>query len=302
MHPLQGVQRCGVTLFFAAWGTWNWTSGPWFPPRARNPANPAARNDVHFLRGLTGRAAVWHTQKGEEKAKPGLMIATLARKTELMAALQGRWGASVAYLRRPAPELVPTGFPEVDTLTGGLPRGALTEIVGPASSGRTSLLMATLAEATRRQEICAVVDSSDTFDPAAAAACGVDLTRLLWVRCGGHPEHALRAADLLVQGGGFGCVALDLGDIPAPVARRIPLACWFRLRRAVENTPTVLLALEPVSCAPSCASLILEMKLERPNWSGTPDCSRLLTGARFEVCPRKPAASAPAAFQVQALG
>ncbi len=75
-----------------------------------------------------------------------------------------------------------------------------------------------------------------------------------------------------------------------------------RLRRAVENTPTVLVALEPVSCAPSCASLILEMKLGRPNWSGTPNCSRLLAGAQFEASPRKPVASAVAAFQARALG
>lgn len=230
------------------------------------------------------------------------MIATLARKSNLEAALQGRWGPAVAYPRRLASELLPTGLADVDALTGGLPRGALTEIVGPASSGRTSLLMAALAELSRRQEICALVDASDSFDPAAAAACGVGLARLLWVRCGGHPEHALRAADLLVQGGGFGCVALDLGDIPAPVVRRIPLACWFRLRRAVENTPTVLVALEPVSCAPSCASLVLEMKPGRPNWSGTPDCSQLLAGARFEATPRKPVASATAAFQALALG
>jgi len=236
------------------------------------------------------------------------MSAVAAFKPELAAALQGRWGAlvlrqaaSLPY-RRTAAELVSSGLPEVDALTGGLPRGALTEIVGPASSGRTSLLLAILGEATRRQEVCAVVDASDAFDPAAASGSGVDLSRLLWVRCGGNPEHALRAADLLVQGGGFGCVALDLGDIPPRVVRRIPLACWFRLQRAVENTPTVLVALEPVSCAPSCASLILEMKPGRPHWRGAPECSLLLSGARFEAGPRKPVASAVAAFHARALG
>ncbi len=69
------------------------------------------------------------------------------------------------------------------TLTGGLPRGALSEITGPASSGRTGVMLAALAQATRRREVCALVDASDSFDPASAAAAGVDLERLLWVRC-----------------------------------------------------------------------------------------------------------------------
>ena len=86
-------------------------------------------------------------------------------------------------LERPSPEMVLTGVPAIDALTGGLPRGALTEIVGPASSGRTSLLLSLLAQATARQEACALVDASDAFDPESAVAAGIDLKRLLWVRC-----------------------------------------------------------------------------------------------------------------------
>src|SRR5579859_4611960 len=85
---------------------------------------------------------------------------------------------------RPAPEMASSGIPALDTLTGGLPRGCLTEICGPASSGRTTLLLAALAAATQRGEYCAVVDASDALDPHSAAASGVDLERLLWVRCG----------------------------------------------------------------------------------------------------------------------
>src|SRR6201997_3467371 len=84
---------------------------------------------------------------------------------------------------RPAPEMASSGIPAIDTLTGGLPRGCLTEICGPASSGRTTLLLAALAAATRRGEFCVVVDASDALDPHSAAATGVDLDRLLWVRC-----------------------------------------------------------------------------------------------------------------------
>jgi len=105
---------------------------------------------------------------------------------------------------RPVPEMVTSGIPALDALTGGLPRGCITEICGPASSGRTTVLLAALASATRRGEYCAVIDASDALDPESLAAAGVDLDRLLWVRCGDdlpkkeispqkHPSTSLRA-------------------------------------------------------------------------------------------------------------
>ena len=167
---------------------------------------------------------------------------------------------------RPAPEMVSSGIAAMDALTGGLPRGCLTEICGPASSGRTTLLLAALAAATRRGEFCAVVDASDALDPQSAAAAGVELDRLLWVRCweNSHKaehnlEQLLRVADLLLESGGFGLIALDLGDLPPQTARRIPLTTWFRFRRAVEHTLTVLLAVERQSIAGSCSSLLIKL-------------------------------------------
>jgi len=80
--------------------------------------------------------------------------------------------------------MVTSGIPALDTLTGGLPRGCLTEICGPTSSGRTSVMLAALASATCRGEYCAVIDASDILDPHSAAAAGIDFDRLLWVRCG----------------------------------------------------------------------------------------------------------------------
>ena len=106
---------------------------------------------------------------------------------------------------RPAPEMVSSGVPAIDALTGGLPRGCLTEICGPASSGRTTLLLAALAAATRRGEFCVVVDASDALDPQSAADAGVELERLLWVRCGddgpqsspqSHSSTSLRAGSV----------------------------------------------------------------------------------------------------------
>jgi recombination protein RecA len=182
-------------------------------------------------------------------------------------------GGHLGWQSRPAPEQVSSGIAGID-----LPRGALTEIFGPASSGRTSLLISILAAATAREEICALVDAEDEFDPASAAAAGADLRRLLWVRCGHNAEHALKAADLLIQGGGFGVVAMDLGGTPVSMARRISLTSWFRLRRAVENTPTVLVSVTQQSNAGTCASLLLECRREQSAWSGFRGASRLLRG------------------------
>jgi hypothetical protein len=209
-------------------------------------------------------------------------------------------GGYLDWQSRPTPELVRSGVPEVDTATGGLPRGCLTEIFGPASSGRTSLLLSILAAATTRDEVCALVDAEDAFDPISADAAGVRLPKLLWVRCSHNAEHALKAADLLIQGGGFGLVAMDLGDTPMHTARRISLTSWFRLRRAVEHTPTVLLAVARQSNAKTCASLMLECARERAAWSGARGpASRLLRGIRVQVARRKPMHAVSAAFSAR---
>jgi len=178
---------------------------------------------------------------------------------------------------RPALQMVSSGVRAIDALTGGLPRGCLTEICGPASSGRTSVLLAALAAATQRQEVCALVDVGDAFNPPSAAAAGVDFERLLWIRCGktSSPqrhrgtekkeklekpvEQALRVTDLLLQSVGFGLVIIDLGDTPLKMARRIPLTTWFRFQRAVEHTSTVLFVITQVPCAQTCASLLLKV-------------------------------------------
>jgi recombination protein RecA len=207
-------------------------------------------------------------------------------------------GGHLEWRVRPAVETVRTGASELDAATGGLPRGCLTEIVGRSSSGRTSLLASILAAATERQEVCALVDAEDCFDPISAAAAGVRLERLLWVRCGHSAERALKTADLLTQGGGFGLVAMDLGDTPPAAARRISLTSWFRLRRAVEHTPTVLVTLARQSNAKTCASLILECGREGAAWSGS---TRVLRGMSVRVTRRKPAGAVAASYEAAAL-
>src|ERR1700675_1803657 len=90
--------------------------------------------------------------------------------------------------------------------------GGITEIVGGPSSGRTRLLVACLRDVTRCGAIAALVDTDHVFDPVGAARAGVELSRLLWVRCGRRPDRALRAADLLVRCPGLALIALDTGD------------------------------------------------------------------------------------------
>jgi hypothetical protein len=314
------------------------------------------------------------------------MIA-LSRKQGTYEAFVGR--GLEGFQRRSDVELQPSGIKELDAvLGGGFPRGSLVELCGPASSGRTSLAFSLLAQATERQEACALVDVSDSLDPISLAAAGVELPRLLWIRCGEmgdqepdlksssyfapadketrktrsldtaskkpvqvhgwrhprelmrgvdkaipglvgkqtasaesarihvvaqcageqverdrelprrgirsprslpslresyptqagrqEPEHtkpwkrleqALRTTDLLLHSGGWGVVIFDLGGISWVDVRRINLSMWFRFRRAVENTPTILLLLGEESCAKSCASLVLRCQRKAEKWS-----------------------------------
>lgn len=314
---------------------------------------------------------------------PGLSPQRVKCETALLG--RGREGLQ----HRAFVALQPSGVPELDAvLSGGFPRGALVELCGPASSGRTSLAFSLLAEATGRQEACAFVDVSDALDPLSLAAAGVELPRLLWIRCGErrsrepdltassyfspadkdtekargpaspgkkpveisawrHPrelmrgvekaipsvvgkparfaasaqipvigrcqgeqverdrepprrgirsprplpgrfetyptperryesrrtkpwkrlEQALKVTDLLLHGGGWGVVVFDLGGISWVDVRRIHLSMWFRFRRAVENTQTILLLLGEESCAKSCAALVLRCRRTADHWN-----------------------------------
>ena len=187
-------------------------------------------------------------------------------RSSVESALAGRVPAPFTYRDRRAVETVSTGAPEIDLLTGGLPRGGLTEICGPPCSGRTSLLVSALASRTADAESCALVDGRDSFDPCAAQTAGVRLKNLLWVRCK-NIDQAMRATDLLLQSGGFGMVAVDLSDLPPKTVRYVPLNAWFRFRRAVEDTPTILLVLGQESNAKTCASLVLRTEPQETCWS-----------------------------------
>ncbi|HEY7791529.1 MAG TPA: hypothetical protein VIC33_13505 [Vicinamibacterales bacterium] len=168
---------------------------------------------------------------------------------------------------------LPTAVPALDhVLQGGLPRGQMSELIGPASSGRTTVLLQLMAATTREGELVGLVDGLDRFDPASAAAAGIVLDQVLWLR--GHLvshvgvgrelnqrelTRAIEACALMIQSGGFGLVALDLGGLPAAGLRRVPFTTWLRLQRMLEESQTACVLLGDVPMARSTAGLTLAL-------------------------------------------
>jgi hypothetical protein len=195
--------------------------------------------------------------------------------------------------REPAsqPPVLPTGMAGLDAaLEGGWRQGEISEITGPRSSGRTSLLVATMASATTAGGIVGLVDTVDRFDPAGAAKAGVDLDRVLWVR---GPQigveqsratlidravhQALRAADLLIRAGGFTVIAFDVADIPLRYLRGLPHTTWMRLAHANAGQPTVGLLVGEAAIGRSARGATIEIDATG-RWTGASPQSRLLTG------------------------
>ncbi|AEU37469.1 P-loop NTPase family protein [Granulicella mallensis] len=287
------------------------------------------------------------------------MSSASAIRLQIEAALSHRIPSALT----PAPRILRpqanVGIASVDELlAGGLPLGAVTEMVGPECSGRTSFALSFVSRMTQTGKVCAWIDVSNSLHPESAAAVGMDLSRLLWVRCGvqasnapptptnsfalpekylvpppikkglhgggfgPHPRHevkglsvavseflkpevtaprcaepqrrvrserevfepnvfeppvrkkpsivpgkpwarieqALHVMDLLLQGGGFSCLVLDLGSTAPEYALRIPLATWFRYRAAAERSQASILLLTQHACAKSSAALVLRLQ------------------------------------------
>jgi hypothetical protein len=157
--------------------------------------------------------------------------------------------------------------------------GEITEIVGRLGSGRTSVLIAWLGEATRAGRAVALVDTDDTFDTVTAAHAGIDLRRLLWVRCGGRRDVALRAADLLIRCRGFAVVALDTGE----VAPRLTLTGAFRLKLAARSAETAVVILGRRRITGAGATVALETVRDALEWSGPGPRRTVLRGMRTRL-------------------
>ena len=141
-------------------------------------------------------------------------------------------------------------------------------------------------------ECGAWIDGNGSFDPESASEAGLELNRLLWINCRGNAEHALKATDLLLHGGGFGVIVFDVGDVAENVLRRLSMASWFRLRLAAEQTGTALITLTPSPQTRSCAAVCIELKRTRSIWRG-----RLLRGIASLLETRKHANRRKASFE-----
>jgi hypothetical protein len=207
--------------------------------------------------------------------------------------------------------VAPFGTDTLDrALSGGVPRGQVSEVVGPSSSGRTSLAWAALAAATLRGESVALIDTFDRFDPPTAHACGIDLSRLLWVRgqaisktsgaidpawlpgvrAVNGPgtflerviDRAVKALNLVVQSGVCTFVVLDFIDVPAVALRRLPASTWFRIERAIEGSDTAVLLLSTTPIARSAGGRSIHLGGEgtRVMWTGDHERTRRVAGVR----------------------
>ncbi|HEX4037425.1 MAG TPA: recombinase RecA [Acidobacteriaceae bacterium] len=281
----------------------------------------------------------------------------MASASHLLQQIEAALADRIPSALTPPPRVIrptaPTGIAAIDAaLGGGLPLGALTELAGPECSGRTSLALSFIAGLTRQGQVCAWIDVSDALHPESAATAGIDLTRLLWIRCGPEAEQlalpgfseqwqgkiqknisapsqnqkkvplsvtnsptdqnfaprcaepqptirkksreavppaillnsdrvphipgfgmwerrkfslkngsrldqALRAADLLLNAGGFAAIVLDMGSVAPEFALRVPLATWFRYRTVAERSQASVLLLTQQACTKSSAGLVL---------------------------------------------
>ena len=195
-----------------------------------------------------------------------------------------------------------SGVDAVDAaLAGGLPRGQLSVIAGPRSSGRTTLLLQVLGAATRQGEWAALADTFDRADPASIEHAGVVRERFLWIRgqamtlaapavpgraADRAVARAIKAWHLVLQAGGFGVAALDLADVLPAVLARIPFTTWLRVQRVLENSDTagVVLALRPVARSAGGLALLLD---GTPRWTGATG-SRRFAGIEVRVRARAP--------------
>jgi hypothetical protein len=244
------------------------------------------------------------------------MPANALARTELEALLRARkLDRTVTRGEVATYGVVATGIAALDeVLEGGLPRGEMSEIAGPRSSGRSSVLAASLAAVTAEGGLAALVDALDMFDVASGVQAGIRLEHLLWIRgdaISRHPappaprrprpsggerlaaadawtrvlDRAVKAVNLVLQAGGFDLVALDLAEVPPEALRRLPFTTWLRLQRTVEGSRTACVLAGPLPIARSAGGVTLQLEraASRGRWSGRPGHVRLLLGLDVEA-------------------
>jgi len=239
------------------------------PGAAAAPAIPVANSE----RATTARVSAPEASQALPPASAHASTRVATRASAVLSLLQQRRLDRTLTSVKPAtaPSYADWQIPWLDAGVGGVPRGQVSEVVGPVSSGRTGLAWAALAAATARGERVALIDTFDRFDPVLADEAGVDLSRVLWVR--GQPvsrlagaldpdwvpgqraaqgpgtlferslDRALTSVQLAAQSGVCTLVVLDLLDVPALALRRIPRSTWLRLQHSIEGSPVAVLLL-----------------------------------------------------------
>ena len=130
------------------------------------------------------------------------MTASATLRRQIETALANRIPSALTPVQRSVRSVMPTGTYALDELLqGGFPSAAITELVGVECSGRTTVALSYLKVFTEATSVCAWIDVADSLDPEAAAANGVDLERLLWVRCGVMARRAESTSSQPVVGG-----------------------------------------------------------------------------------------------------
>ncbi len=201
------------------------------------------------------------------------MVSLASLRVEVEERLKGRVSAPFNFRPAAQTSVLNTGIPAIDSCCGGIPLGAITELVTGrwCSAGTKSLFCQVLARVTAEQ-FGALVDATDSFDPRSAKDAGVRLDRLLWVRCSGKGikavEQAFTSADLLLQGsGGFGLLVVDLANVSPEHIRKVPSSTWFRFRSVVEKLHLPLLISTSHKVVGSCSALTLSLLNADVRWS-----------------------------------
>jgi hypothetical protein len=190
-------------------------------------------------------------------------------------------GTALFHPVDPPEQRFSTGIESLDLLlSGGFPRGHISEISGPISSGKTSLMLTLLSRATQQGEVVACIDTNQ-LDPFSAQCSGMDLEKLLWIRCQ-QEDQILKAGDILCRAGNFGIIALDLHLSPGG-SLTAGSHIWFRLQRAVEETRTVLLMFTPRPIARNAARTAIQLRRCDLQWRGGRVFWKLLQGFSIEV-------------------
>ena len=225
--------------------------------------------------------ALYSAPKANKKRNCKMPSALLVELESLLRARQLDRTLTSATPWSTSRDVAATGMASLDrALGGGIARGHLSEVVGPRSSGRTTVLCRMLAAAADRGEAVALIDTCDRFDPLSADGAGLDLSKLLWVRDTGNALRALKAMNLVLQAGGFGLVAFDVVDVHAAALRQFPFTTWMRMARVIEGSQTaaIVVASERLARSPGGVTIALEPgpKTSTAQWSGTSDRARFL--------------------------